>query len=114
MVPVFVSALVAVRLAGRCFRDSSPSCWAGDRAKTLPRSPVITLAGPDRCAGGALGALDSDSEGAGGEEGMAAPGAGAAIDGMSALLPFGASSPRMARWMVACGRDAVVQVPAAR
>ena len=41
-----------------------------------PTEPAAS--GPDRCAGGALGALESDSEGAGGEEGGAVPGAGRA------------------------------------
>ena len=51
------------------------------RARWLLEVPPTEAAasGPDRCAGGALGALESDSEGAGGEEGMAAPGAGGAV-----------------------------------
>ena len=36
------------------------------------------------------------------------------IDGMSALLPSGASSPWMAACMVGCGYDAIMQVPAKR
>ena len=41
-------------------------------------------------------------------------GAGVGIDGMSALLPSGASSPWMAICMVGCGYDAIMQVPAVR
>jgi hypothetical protein len=41
-------------------------------------------------------------------------GASVAIDGLSALFPLGASSPQMASCMAACGRDAIVQVPAVR
>ena len=41
-------------------------------------------------------------------------GSGVGIDGLSALLPSGASSLRMAARMVECGFDAIVQVPTAR
>jgi NADPH:quinone reductase-like Zn-dependent oxidoreductase/3-oxoacyl-(acyl-carrier-protein) synthase len=41
-------------------------------------------------------------------------GVGVGIDGLSALLPSGVRSPRTASCMVVCGRDAIVQVPAAR
>jgi 3-oxoacyl-(acyl-carrier-protein) synthase/NADPH:quinone reductase-like Zn-dependent oxidoreductase len=40
--------------------------------------------------------------------------ASAFIDGMSAFLPSGASSPHMASCLVRCGGDTLVQVPAAR
>ena len=45
---------------------------------------------------------------------LVSTGAGVGIDGMSALLPSGASSPWMATCMVGCGWNAIVQVPAAR
>jgi nucleolar protein 53 len=50
------------------------------RARWLLEVPPTEAAasGPDRCAGGALGALESDSEEAGGEEGRADPGTGGA------------------------------------
>ena len=41
-------------------------------------------------------------------------GVGASINGLSALLPSGASSAQLASFAVACGRDAIVQVPTTR
>jgi NADPH:quinone reductase-like Zn-dependent oxidoreductase/3-oxoacyl-(acyl-carrier-protein) synthase len=41
-------------------------------------------------------------------------GTSVAINGLSALLPLGASSLCMAFFMAACGRDAIAQVPATR
>jgi 3-oxoacyl-(acyl-carrier-protein) synthase len=41
-------------------------------------------------------------------------GADVGIDGMSALLPSGVSSLALARFAVGCGRDTIMQVPAAR
>jgi 3-oxoacyl-(acyl-carrier-protein) synthase/NADPH:quinone reductase-like Zn-dependent oxidoreductase len=45
---------------------------------------------------------------------LVSTGSGVGIDGMSALLPSGASSPWMAISMVECGCNAIIQVPAAR
>ena len=45
---------------------------------------------------------------------LVSAGVGVGIDGLSALLPSGASSPWMAACMVGCGYDAIAQVPATR
>jgi acyl transferase domain-containing protein len=41
-------------------------------------------------------------------------GAGASVDGLSALLPAGVRSPLAASCMVACGRNAITEVPTTR
>ena len=90
------------QLQGAAGGQSLPSTLVFDHPTARQ---LASLLQPKQSTGGAATSLGTP---------LVSTGGGVGIDGMSALLPSGASSPWMAICMVGCGYDAIMQVPAAR